>query len=153
MSFDLKLNELSQKWLTLHQNCKQFVEYFVDHKARLIKSCMTAELRAACGLGFPPKPYTQNANECINAVLKSDIFHTIKSQKGVDPYKCVNLIQKIVKRQENERKLAMIGKGSLRLKQEYQHLKVDEDVYWKKTTKQREAAYKRCVVIFNIVTN
>ena len=30
---------------------------------------MSAEVRAIVGLGFPQKPYLQNANVCINNVL------------------------------------------------------------------------------------
>ena len=29
----------------------------------MIKECMRSDLRSVSGLGFRPKPYTQNANE------------------------------------------------------------------------------------------
>ena len=31
---------------------------------------MSAELRYMVDLGFPPKRYTQNGNECINSIIK-----------------------------------------------------------------------------------
>ena len=71
--FDKKLNNLKSNWLARHENGQEFFDYFLDHKSELIKSCMSATVRSKCGLGFPPKPYTQNANECINSVLKSSL--------------------------------------------------------------------------------
>ena len=41
---------------------------------------MNAELRSLCGLGYPLKPYTQNANECINNVIKQDIIYIYINQ-------------------------------------------------------------------------
>ena len=31
---------------------------------------MRVEVRSIAGLDFPPKPYLQNANECINSLIK-----------------------------------------------------------------------------------
>ena len=42
---------------------------------------MSAEVRAMVGLGFPPKPYLQNTNKCINSVLKSAGSKKCKSIK------------------------------------------------------------------------
>ena len=46
-----------------------FYQYFKDNKLYQIKGCMSAEVRAIVGLGFPRKPYLQNANVCMNNVL------------------------------------------------------------------------------------
>lgn len=64
---------------------------------------------------FPPKPYDQNANECINSMVNPDL-----KTKKTDPFDFVNKMEKIVKRQENEVKLALIGRGEYSLKPEYQ---------------------------------
>ncbi|CAC5383195.1 unnamed protein product [Mytilus coruscus] len=48
-----------------------------------------------------------------------------------------------VKQQENEIKLALIGKGEYTLKPEYSHLKIEENLYWRKTSTQREAVFKK----------
>lgn len=48
-----------------------------------------------------------------------------------------------VKQQENEIKLALIDKGEYSLKPEYANLKIDENVYWRKTATQRAAVFKK----------
>ena len=68
--FENNAEELMQKWCALGNSEAQFSEYFRLHKLQHIRNCVTAELHAMVGLGFPPKPYTQNANECINSVVK-----------------------------------------------------------------------------------
>ena len=140
--YDEKLSNLTRKWRDLHANGNEFVNYFLEYKSQLVKNCMSASLRSRCGLGCPPNPYTQNANECVNSVIKSDIRHE-KGLKSINPYECVAMLEKVVMRQETELKLAVIGKGSWHLKEEYQHLSVPEDEYWNKTNKQREAVHKR----------
>ena len=69
-AFDLKLTEIADLWTNRHPKGEQFLEYFRKNKANLIKKCMTADVRAFSGLGFPPKMYNQNANECANSVIK-----------------------------------------------------------------------------------
>ena len=144
--FDENLTNLISKWRDMHQNGQEFINYFVENKSPLIKQCMSANIRSKCGLGYPPSPYTQNANECINSVIKSDIRHE-KGLKSIDPYECVAMLEKVVMRQETELKLAVIGKGAWHLKEEYRHLSVPEDVYWAKSTKQKEALLKRYIFI------
>ena len=39
----------------------------------MIKDCMRGELRSISGLGFPPKPYTQNVNESVNNMVKRNL--------------------------------------------------------------------------------
>ncbi|XP_062568607.1 uncharacterized protein LOC134230774 [Saccostrea cucullata] len=140
--FDHELQNLCAKWKSLHQNGNLFFKYFVEFKAELIKSCMSAELRSLSGLGFLPKPYNQNANECMNSVIKSDLkkegHHSKINEKEV-----VLALEKIVKRQEAEVKLSLIGKGEYRLKKEYQHLQVPDNIYWRKTPLQREAVFTK----------
>lgn len=141
------LEQLKEEWISRHENGKDFLQYFLEHKLELIRNCMSAEVRTRCGLGFPPKPYTQNGNECINSVIKADIFSKNKGkEKKLDPYDFVKLAEKCVGRQENEIKLALIGKGEYKLKAEYRHLQTDETLYWKKSAQQREALFKRYAV-------
>ena len=39
----------------------------------MIKDCMRGELSSISGLRFPPKPYTQNANESANNMVKRNL--------------------------------------------------------------------------------
>ena len=144
-----KMNELKDEWIARHENGKAFLEYFIEHKLDLIKNCTNADVRSRCGLGFPPKPYTQNGNECINAVLKSDILSDARSKdRKLDPYEFAKRAETFVRRQENELRLAVIRKGEYRLKQQYQHLEVEENLYWRKSESQREAVFQRYELCF-----
>ena len=68
--FTATMTVLKQKWRNIGEKGKQFYHYFKDNKLYQIKSCMSAEERVIVGLQFPPKPNLQNANECMNSVLK-----------------------------------------------------------------------------------
>ena len=60
---------LEQKWKNIGKKGGTFNQYFKDNKLYQIKGCMSAEVRAIVGLGFPRKPNLQNANVCMNNVL------------------------------------------------------------------------------------
>ena len=60
---------LKQKWKNIGEKGETFYQYFKDNKLYQIKGCMSAEVRAIVGLGFPQKPYLKNANVCMNNVL------------------------------------------------------------------------------------
>lgn len=102
---------------------------------------MNADLRSLAGLDYPPKPYNQNPNECINSTIKGDLRKDIKGKLKMSEKDFVISLEKIVKRQETEVKLALIGKGKYRLKDEYKHLDITEDLYWRKSVSQREAVF------------
>ena len=53
--FEACHNGLKTKWINMDPAEEQFV---------------SSELRSMVGLGFLPKPYTQNGNECINSIIK-----------------------------------------------------------------------------------
>lgn len=53
--FEVCHNGLKTKWINMDPAEEQFV---------------SSELRSMVGLGFLPKPYTQNGNECINSIIK-----------------------------------------------------------------------------------
>ena len=63
-------SEKAKIWRQIAGKGEAFVTYFKQHKLPLIPNCMTAKVRTVAGLGYPPDVYTQNANECINSVLK-----------------------------------------------------------------------------------
>ena len=56
------------------------------------------------GLGYPPKPYTQNANECINSVIKPR-----GSQKCKSIIDVVNRIRDIIMKQKAQVDLSLVG--------------------------------------------
>ena len=62
---------LKESWVSRHRSGKH-ASYFEKNKLDLIKETMTQSIRSMAGLGFPPEVYNQNANECMNSVLKRD---------------------------------------------------------------------------------
>ena len=59
---------------------EHFATYFSSNKAEKLKECMVAQKRIACHLRLDP--YTQNANECMNRVMKQKIGEKLK----LDPF-------------------------------------------------------------------
>ena len=116
---DEEFHQLESKWKMIHANGGNFGKYSKVHKLHLIKNCMTAKVRTAFGLGFSPDVYTQNANECINSVLK----RSLKGRK-LSPKEAVLTIQSCVKQQQTQVKLAVINIGEFKLKEEYKHFKL-----------------------------
>ena len=146
--FDQTVKDLGETWKG-HEKGNEFWCYFMEHKSELIKNCMTSELQTLCGFGFPPKPYTQNANECMNPVIKNSLKSD--SHSKVDPFEFAKKLELIVKQQEREVNMAMVGLGEYKLKEEYQHLSIPEDQFWRKNALQREAVLKRSDLILNVV--
>ena len=72
--FQNNVEELMQKWCALGNSEAQFSEYFRLHKLQHIRNSMTAGLLAMVRLGFPPKPYTQNANIYAIHILSQKKF-------------------------------------------------------------------------------
>ena len=58
------------------------------------------------GLGYPPKPYTQNANECINSVIKPR-----ESQKCKSIIDVVNRIRNTAMKQKAQVNLSLVVQG------------------------------------------
>lgn len=73
---------------------------------------MSAENIGLCGLGFPPKPYTQNINEFSDQlIIKVDCEYNKKLNSSILIF--IDILENTVKHQQNEVKLglAMIRKG------------------------------------------
>ena len=104
--FDKVLDELVRKWEGMGSKESLFADYFASHKVIHIRTSISADIRAMAGLGFPPSPYTQNANECINSVIKRG-----KETKRLTLKSVVQLLRSVVRDQENQTVLSMIGNG------------------------------------------
>eukprot|EP00794_Sanderia_malayensis_P020728 gene20728-biopygen17111 len=130
---EVKLQSLKEIWLKRHPKGEMFYNYFNVHKKGLIKSCMTAEIRAIAGLGYPPKAYTQNANESMNNVLKA-----ANDRKKQTLSQVVQNIHTVVRQQEQEVSLALAGKGQYEIAPEYEQFKVDERRFYLMNPAQRK---------------
>ena len=126
------------KWSTIHDNGTKFVEYFLKQKAVVIRETAKADIRSVCGLGYPPKVYTQNANECMNRLIKAeDNSNYFKKKKSLLPY--IERIRSEIQRQQNEQFLAVIGRGQYQLTDEFSFLKVEERNFYKMTDLQKKS--------------
>ena len=130
--FDNRLEYFRPIWSARHSNGEEFYHYFLTYKADLIKNCMTADLRAMCGLGYPPSMYNQNANECANSVVKRDL----KLEK-LSVQDCVGHIQNIIQRQHDEARLAVLGRGEYTVSEDYKEYAVPEEKYYQMTKQQK----------------
>ena len=48
-------------------------KYMESGMLKIRKECVDSELRSASGWGFPPKPYTQKANEGANNMINRNL--------------------------------------------------------------------------------
>ena len=96
---------------------------------------MLRSVREECGLGCPPDIFTTiyNASESINAMLK----HKLNYKKN-ELLKFVDITKELVSEQQREVERAVIGRGKYQIKQQYQHLEVDERKWFSMNTEQRK---------------
>ena len=91
-----------------------------DEKAAITKGCMRSDIRASCGLGYPPKPYTQNANECINRWLKPGQVSKCKTFTDV-----VKRLNDFAQDEEKQAELSLSGHGEWKLDETLSSSKYD----------------------------
>ena len=139
--FSLALEDVKKRWPTLDANADSFLNYFLSGPAYAIKDCMRADMRSMCGLGSPPTTYTQNASECVNRYVKENA----KGSKDVTRslVDAVKNIESVVKRQFEKQFLAVIGKRTYRLTDEFKFLEVEEREYYQMSSSQKKKLRKR----------
>ena len=99
---------------------------------------MTSDIRASCGLGYPPRAYTQNANESINRVFKPDKASKCKTFNGV-----IKRLKGIVTDQENEVVLSLSGQGEWKFDDMLQTSRYDiREKFFQKNPNQRRQFIK-----------
>ena len=139
--FDTALKVVVEKWNTLHNHGGKFVEYFLKEKAEVIREAGRANVRSVCGLGYPPKVYTQNANECMNRLIKAEENSSYsKKESSLLPY--VERVRNEIKRQQDEQFLAVLGRGQYRLTEEFSFLEVQERNFYSMTDGQKTSLRK-----------
>ena len=129
-------------WEKRHSKGRQFYEYFVRQKAPLVLSCMGAATRMMAGLEYPPDVYTQNGSECANFIIKH-----AKTKNKLDMVECVELIRKVVARQETLEYLAMCGLGEWFSNESHAAQKIDETNFYRMSEEQRKRAFEKIYVL------
>ena len=128
---------LKDVWISRHKEGEKFYKYFAQKKADQFANCMTAEVRSLSGLGYPPDIYTQNANECMNAVIKR------AQNKKMDVVDCIENLRNEVNHQQSMKKLAMVSRGELSVFEKFGSFLIDEDEYFRMSKQQQESAFKK----------
>ena len=119
-----------------------FIEYFVRQKAPLVLSCMGAATRMIAGLGYPPDVYTQNGSECANFIIKH-----AKTKNKLDMVECIELIRKVVARQETLEYIAICRQGEWFLNESHAAQKIDETNFYRMSQEQRRRAFEKFYVL------
>lgn len=131
---------LKESWISRHRSGREFASYFEKNKLELIKETMTQNIRSMAGLGFPPEVYNQNANECMNSVLKRD---TPMDKKRMSISEFIDHCRFLERRQRTQEELAMIGRGELMVSEEYSDLCWDDVTFFRKNEDQKATAYSK----------
>ena len=142
VEFDLKLNHLREKWMGFDEKGNQFYNYFISHKVEGIRNYMSSELRSMTGLGYPPKPYTQNANEYVNSVMKPRGYQKCKSIIDV-----VNRTHDIIMKQEAQVNLSLVGQGEWTLNEILTDFAVKDRYFQMSHNKKRDLL--KCLAILH----
>ena len=112
----------------------KFVSYLRKHKYQKWLESMVHFFRKTNGLGEPSEEYNQNANECINSVLKRS-----KGNYKISLKEAIQISHNEVKLQEENLKIAIIAKGLWRTQTAYKSkLQVSEENYYQLNSEQRK---------------
>ena len=76
-----------------------------------------------------PDVYTQNASESMNKVVKEDKDDSSSRRKKKSLSDIVEWLHKLVRRQEVDQFLAVLGKGEYKPVHDFQHLEVGDNYY------------------------
>ena len=135
--FDTKLEKLVTKWqnseVTSKSNMDHFIDWFQSHKAPVIRSSMIRDVREESGLGSPPIPFTTNASETANYMLKNKVNY----KKNELP-EFLQKYRELVNDQEREVELAVINRGNYELRSQYKSWHISETKWFTMSTTQRK---------------
>ena len=114
-----------------------FFDWLSQYKVENIVSGMLKPVRREAGLGNPPSPFTTNASESMNAILKRKVDY-----KKNELHVFINHLQQLADEQEKENERAVIRRGKYSFCKEYHHLEVKESKWFKMNREQREKHMK-----------
>jgi transposase-like protein len=143
--FDTACANVIKKWTNTHERGEEFVDYFLKEKAEVLRESCRADIRSMCGLGFPPKVYTQNANECMNRLIKN--VKTAKyGNQSTSLIDYIDIIEQEAQRRHEEQFLAVIGRGQYHLTEEFKFLQVNKSDFYRMIKSQKEEFKKNSLL-------
>ena len=140
--FDNLLEVLKERWSNAHDNGTAFHDWFVEHKAREFVECVISSVRQRAGLGCPPERFITNRSERTNGVIQQFVKEECDGKK-VDEYVFAVTLQKLVKIQERDVELAVIGQGEFTIRERFNHISVPASHWSKMTEKKKNAALQK----------
>lgn len=134
--YQSKLDSLVQAWQTAEMpssaDAHGFIRWFQANKADAIRDKMLRRIRQECGLGNPPNPFTTNASESVNALLK----HKVEYKQNEVPV-FIDKVKELIEEQEREVEWAVINRGKYCFRQQYHFLEVEEGKWFTMSSEQR----------------
>ena len=115
--FSQKLEVLERRWNELektHNACPGFYSWFMRNKATTMMQTMMKPVREEAGLGSPPEPFTMNATETVNSIIKSHVLY-----KASQLVELTEKLTEVIDEQEKEVERAVIERGKFRFKEEF----------------------------------
>ena len=140
--FTVMLDSVLEKWSILHPNAEHFHSWFKSNKAKQFSESVISSVRQRAGLGCPPEKFTTNRSERTNGVIQDFIKRECGKDK-VDEYTFAKSLEKLIRIQEQELEMAILGKGEYKLRDQYSHILVDPQRWDKMTDNQRKNALSR----------
>ena len=110
----------------------RFFNYFLRYKSDSVCHTMRADLRESVGLGCPPKIFTTNASESINAMMKRKVNY-----KECEWPQSNEEVKELVKQQREEIIRALSGRGQYRLIEQFSHYSISPSKWAKMRPEQR----------------
>ena len=141
--FDARLDNCEAVWLSrealyARQGQSTFFDYFKSHYSSVIRNTMLKDLRTSAGLGSPPKIFTTNGCESLNAVIKRKVNYKATEWPDFN-----NQLKEIVEGQRDEAIRSLSGRGQFQLCEQYRYLQVHPQEWVKMTSDQRRNAVKK----------
>ena len=121
--FDGYYQELKRKWIAFEGKREKLISYLENGKTKMIQYCMRGELKSISGLGYLPKPHTQNENESPNNMVKRNLKKLSKISDVVGELKWC------VEEQEAQIQLSLINQGERKVAPEYKEYQITEEKF------------------------
>lgn len=134
--FQSKVDKLAEKWRsgddTECEEMNKFLVWFREHEVPIIRDTMLCQVSKECGLGCPPEPFTTNACEAANSMLKNKVDY-----KRNELSDFIKKLREFVDEQENEIERAIIGRGKYELRPQHRFMLVAETKWFAMNATQR----------------
>lgn len=138
--YELKLNELYDKWVSLHgEPGEKFKEYFEKHKRDQIKYHVMKGAVLAAELQGNPEKFYSNCPESMNRLIK-----LWQKNKKLDMYEFSKSIEELIAAQENDVQRAFLGlDGPYTVRAEFQERCRDYSTEYVMISPTKKSSFKQ----------